>query len=232
MDNKKTKSLLVVYAIILVVFCVLYLVIPFPKTGAYWLEFVFSIIAVCAGCGVSFYALKNDGLKSKVYGFPMLNIGIGYTVVQLIFGFIIAVVGFFTAVPIWIPIVASILILAICAIGFIGADNARDIIVEQEKRDVIATKAMKTFRLDVQYIVDSCNDAELKKRVEQLADKFKYSDPVSSDELSDIEENLRLEVKNLAVLVNTDREQAEKKIGEIDMLLADRNRRCKEFKNT
>lgn len=226
--NKKMRFLIAVYAIILIAFCVLYLVVPFPKSGAYWIEFAFSVIAICAGCGVSYYALKNDGLK--VYGFPMLNIGFGYTAVQLVFGFVIAIVGFFANVPIWITVVVSVLILALSAIGFIGTDNARDIVEEQEVRDETATKAMKTFRLDTQYIADLCSDAELKKQLEKLAEKFKYSDPVSSDELSDIEDNLRREVKNLAALVNTDNEQAAKKIGEVEMLLADRNRRCKELK--
>lgn len=230
MNDKKMKSLAAVYAIILVAFCILYLVVPFPKSGAYWVELAFSVIAVCAGCGVSWYALKNDGLKSKVYGFPMLNIGFGYTAVQLIFGFAVAIIGFFANVPIWIAVVVSVLILALSAIGFIGADNARDIVEEQENRDEIAIKTMKAFRLDIQYIVDACGDAKLKKQLEKLADKFKYSDPVSSDELSDVEDNLRREVKNLAALVNTDAEQAAKKIGEVEMLLADRNRRCKELK--
>ncbi|MDE7360525.1 MAG: hypothetical protein K2N38_01175 [Oscillospiraceae bacterium] len=228
--NKKMTSLVAVYAIVLVTFCILYLVIPFPKTGVYWIEFIFSIIAVFAGCGIGWYSLKNDGLKSKVYGFPILNIGIAYMAVQLIFAVVIAIVGFFAAVPLWVSIVFSVLILALSAIGFIGADNARDIIEEQESRDEIATKAMKTFRLDTQYIVDLCDDTELKKSLEKLAEQFKYSDPVSSDELADIEENLQSEVKNLAALVNSDRELAAKKISEITVLLADRNRRCKELK--
>lgn len=228
--NKKMTSLFAVYAIIFVTFCILYLVIPFPKTGAYWIGFAFSLIAICTGCGVGWYSLKNDGLKSKVYGFPMLNIGIAYMAVQLIFAFVIAIVGFFAVIPLWIPLVVSVLILAISAIGFIGADNARDIIGEQENRDEIATKAMKTFRLDAQYIVDLCNNTELKKPLEKLAEQFKYSDPVSSDELTDIEDNLQREVKNLAALVNSDEEIAAKKISEITVLLVDRNRRCKELK--
>lgn len=230
MSNKKTKSLLAVYAIILVMFCVLYLVVPFPKTGAYWVEFVFSLIAVIGGCGISWYAFNNDGIKSKIYGFPVFNLGFAYMAVQLVFGIVIAAVGFAVNVPVWITVVVSALMLGLAAIGIIGADNARDIIEEQENRDEIATKAMKTFRLDIQYIVDLCDDIELKKSLEKLAEQFKYSDPVSSDELTDIEDNLQREVKNLAALVNSDGELAAKKISEIEVLLADRNRRCKEMK--
>lgn len=228
--DKKIKSLAAVYAIVLVVFCVVFLVIPFPKTGAYWVEFAFSVIAVCVSFAVCYSSLKKDGLKSKVYGIPILKIGIVYMIMQLIISFVIAIIGLFVTVPLWIPIVVSVLVLAISAIGFIGADNARNIITEQENRDVIATKAMRSFRLDTQYIVDLCTDAELKKPLAELAEQFKYSDPVSNEELSDIEENLQREVKKLAALVNTDKEAAGKKIKEISIMLADRNRRCKELK--
>lgn len=229
--DKKMTSLAAVYAIVLVAFCIVYLVIPFPKTGVYWVEFAFSLIAVCAGFASGYSSLKKDGLKSKVYGIPILKIGIVYMTVQLIISFVIAIIGFFATIPLWIPIVVSVLVLAVSTIGFIGADNARDIITEQESRDETATKAMKTFRLDTQYIVDLCTDAELKKRLAELAEQFKYSDPVSNDELSDIEANLQREVKNLAALVNSNPELARKKADEISMLLADRNRRCKELKS-
>lgn len=228
--NKKMTSLIAIYAIILVTFCILYLVIPFPKTAACWIELAFSIIAICAGCGVSWYSLKNNGLKGKIYGFPILNIGIAYTTTQLIFAFVIVRIGFFATVPLWIPITVSVVILAIFSIGFIAADNARDIIEEQESHDKIATKAMKTFRLDMQYIVDFCSNTELKKPLEKLAEQFKYSDPVSSDDLSEVEEKLHHEVKALATLVNSDTELAQQKVDEISGLLADRNRWCKELK--
>lgn len=229
--DKKTKSFLTVGAILLVLYCVLYLLIPFPKTAAYWIEFAFSLIAVIAGFAICQYAVKNDGIKSKFYGFPLLRIGMLYITVQLILSFVVAVIGFFADIPVWIPIVLSVIILGVSAIGAIGIDTARDIIEEQERHDEAVTKTMRTFRLDTRYIVDLCNDPELKKSLEKLAEKFKYSDPVSNEALVDVEEKLKQEVKALEEAVNTDKELAKKKIDNITVLLADRNRRCKEYKN-
>lgn len=228
--NKRIKSMILIYAIIFIAECVLFLAIPFPKTGAAWVEFAFTLIAICAGCGISWHAFKNEGLKNKIYGFPMFRIGFIYMIVQLIVGWIIAIIGCFTIVPIWIALVASVVILAFSLIGVIGTDNARDIITEQQEQTRASVKQMKRFRLDIQYIVDICADKELKKPLEKLAESFKYSDPVTNEELSGIENNLQREVKNLAALVNTDTEQARKKVEEVSVLLADRNRRCKELK--
>lgn len=229
--NKKTISFFAGGIITLMLYCVLYLLIPFPKTAAYWIEFVFSLIAIGGGCVISRYALQNDGIKSKFYGFPLLKIGMLYTLIQVILSFIIALVGFAVEIPLWIPTILSVVILGCSAIGIIGMDNARDIIEEQERHDETVTRTMRTFRLDIRYIVDSCGDTELKKSLDKLAEKFKYSDPVSCDELIDDEEKLQQEIQALGKLINSDKALIEKKISDITALLANRNRKCKEFKN-
>lgn len=229
--NKRVKSLILVYTIIFITECILFFVIPFPKWPAAWIEFTFTLVSIISGCGISRYAFKNEGLKSKIYGFPMFRIGFVYTIAQSIVGWVIAIAGCFVAVPIWIPVVTSVIILAVSGIGLIGADNARDIITEQQNQTHESVKQMKMFRLDVQYIIDICTDTELKKPLEKLADQFKFSDPVTCDELSDVEDNLQREVKSLAAIVNSDKELARKKIDEVSVLLADRNRRCKESKS-
>lgn len=229
--RKRIKYMVLTYAMVLATECVLFFVIPFSKTVAAWTEFAFTIIAICGGCGISWHAFKTEDLKRKIYGFPLFKIGFAYTAVQLFAGWIIVIIGSFVNVPMFISLVISILILAIAAIGTIGTSNVRGIITEQQDQARESVKQMKTFRLDLQSIVDICADKELKKRLEKLADDFRYSDPVSNDELSEIENNLQCEVKNLAALVNSDLDLAQKKVDKVSVLLANRNRRCKELKS-
>ena len=229
--NKRTKSSFLVYAIILGVYLVIFLAIPFPKTATTWVCFAFTIVAIIASAGITYYAFsKSDELRSKVYGFPIFRLGLIYCVVQLITGAIICVIGIFIYVPDWIAVVVSVLILALSAIGVIAVDNTSDIITEQEKQTTTSIKKMNSFKLDIQYIVDSCTDDELKKQLQKLSEKFKYSDPVSCDELVDVESQLNLEVKALEALVNSDVPSAKIKAQSVEKLLADRNRRCKEYK--
>lgn len=229
--SKKMASLLAVYAIVLTTFCMMYFVIPFPKSGAAWVMFAFSIIAIIGGCGISWYAFKNEGLRSKIYGFPVFRVGFIYTMTQLICSIIIMYVGIHMTVPTWIAVAVSIVLLAFAGIGTIYTDNVRDYITGRYSATQTSVKQMKMFHLDMQYIVNSCSDPELKKPLEKLADDFRYSDPVSSNALSEIEENLQTQVKKLATLVNTDKEAAKAQITEVSNLLADRNRWCKELKD-
>jgi len=229
--TKKTKSAFLVYAIILAVYLVLFFAIPFTKGVAAWISFAFTIVAIVGGAGITYYAFpKGDDLKSKLYGFPVFSIGFIYSAVQFVFGLIICIVGSFVDVTAWIAVLVSVLIMALSAVGIIATDNIRDIITEQEQQTVVATKTMITFKLDMQYIVDVCKDVALKKQLEKLSEKFRYSDPVSCDELTEIEDRLKSEVKELEALVNADIAAAIVKTQSIEILLADRNRRCKEYK--
>lgn len=230
--NKKQVSTIAIYAILLVIFNVIYFAVPFEKSAITWVTYVFTWIAFVLGCGITYYAFRGaETLQSKVYGFPIFRIGFIYTVAQIIVTVIMCVVGAVCNAPAWIAVVVSIVILAAALIGVIAADNTRDVIQEMEQKTVEQTKVVKTFRLDVASLVGKCKDSVAKKKMEDLADAFKYSDPVSNDELAEVEKKITYEVEELKRLVlGNDVEALIGKIDEVQMLLADRNRRCKEGK--
>lgn len=230
--SKKKTSVIAVYAIILVLFNVVFFVVPFAKIVSSWVCWGFSLLAVFLGGGITLYAFgKGDGLRSKIYGFPIFRIGAVYTAVQLIFSAVMFIVGTFVEVHAWIAIVVSVLILGICGIGFIGADNARDIVEEHIQNVEVATRQMKYFRVSADGIADLCTDPELKKQVAKFADELKYSDPVSSEETAPVEKQINEGIAQLRSLAGSDPEAAMAKTTELSALLAERNRICKAFKH-
>ncbi len=229
--SKKAISLISIYSIVFVAYAILFFLIPFPKSIAAWIEFAFTLISIISGLGITYYAFSNgETLRSKIYGFPVFRIGAVYMIAQISFGIIICLIGILVTVPAWIPAAVSIVLLMLTALGTIVSDNARDIIEQQEQNDKVSTKTMTYFRLDIQSIVDMCGDAELKKRLIALNDNFKYSDPISSNELKAIEAEIRDEIKKLSSAISSDVSAAERATGKIERLLADRNRRCKALK--
>ncbi len=230
--NKKQISTIAVYAILLVVFNVLFFAIPFEKTAISWVSFVFTWIAFLVGYAITHYAFRGtDTLQSKVYGFPIFRLGYLYLGTQLVTAFILCFAGVTFAAPAWIAVVLSVLFLAAALVGVIAADNTRDMVQDLDRQTAIQTKAVKTFRLDVASLVAACKDPVAKKKMEALSEAFQYSDPVSNDDLAAIEAQLANEVENLKGFVLTDDANALiGKIDEIGLLLADRNRRCKEGK--
>lgn len=230
--DKRTKSLLAVYAILLFVLIILFAVIPFRKIAASWIAFAFCIVSLVIGFFITLYAFKKDEkLVSKVYGFPVFRVGAIYTIAQLIIGVIVCALGAFIIVPSWIILIISIIILAAAAIGLIATDNTRDIIAEQDASVVEMTKQVALFNIDIASVIDCCDSSEIKANLEKLAEEFRYSDPVSSDETKEIEAVIAKKIRVLKDSLATDSDEAIKtKIVEIKRSLADRNRICKATK--
>ncbi len=230
--GKKFKSVLAVYAILLLVFNFLFFLIPFAKNGAVWVMYPFTLVSLFLGCGITCYAFKSGAsLRSKVYGYPVFRIGYVYTLAQLICCVIICAINAYKAVPLWLSAVICILILAAALIGVILTDNTRDTIEKIDKETAVKTRQMTYFKLDIASLADVCTDSEVKKRLSVLAEKLKYSDPVSCDELTEIEGEISNGVDELTQMINAD--SSDKVIDKINVLinmLADRNRRCKALK--
>ena len=232
---KRFFPVIAIYSIVFVIYNILYYIIPFPKTAASWVSYVFSLIAIIVSFAITFFTYmykqksKND-LTSKVYGFSVFRVGVIYFIVQVLFGIAMYVTGCFVDAPVWIPITVSIIILGITLIITIATNSTRNIIEEQETKYAASIKTSTMFKLDISSIVDICKDPDLKKALSKLSEEFRYSDPVSSPELNDIEDKLSDEIASLKNFINTDNEAAKEKVEEIGLLLVDRNRRCKALK--
>lgn len=229
--SKKTASLIAVYAIAIVVYLFAFLIIPFPKSAASWISFVFTLVSFVSSCFVTMYAFKeNEPLDSKVYGFPIFKVGAVYAIAQFVFGLLICILASFMQMPVWIPLLVSVVFLAAAAIGVIAADNIKDVVIEQKEAVEVQTKVMKTFTVDLSYVSSLTKDPVLSKAVEKLAEEFRFSDPVSNEATEKIELQLNEEVDKLASLIKDNPEEAFKQIEFIKSILDKRNRIAKESK--
>lgn len=226
--NKKQKSITAVYLIVLVVYNVLFFAVPFPKTAACVIVYVFFWIAAVVSYMVVIHAFPaEDTLRSKVYGFPVLRLGYWYLLIQFTLSAIFNLLAFMISVPAWVAVVLCILLLGAVLIGVIATDSTRDTIQQIQQEEEIHTRQMTYFRLDLSAYVDRSKSPDVKKSLQKLAEKFRYSDPVSSEELREIEEQLQQEVERLGDLINAQDALAMEQIERVDAMLEDRNRRCK-----
>ena len=227
--NKKNKSIIAVYSILAFIYLIAFVIIPFPKNAASWISFVFTLVSFVLSLGVSLYIFgKDDEMTSKFYGFPIFKIAYMYPLVQFVVGLIICIVAAFVAVPYWIALILSLIILGASAIGVIATDNARDIVEQTEAESERVTKATKMFNLNIASVLDLCTEPSVKKELEKLAESFRFSDPVSSDATEDIESTIMEKLENLKISISSsDSDENIAKITELKNLLAERNRICK-----
>lgn len=232
-SNKRLISTVAIFGILLLVYVLLVTVIPFKKTGASWIAFSFGIVSILACCGISLFAfMKGKTFISKIYGFSIFKLGVIYLASQMATSLVLFVVGAFVKVPGWIALLINIILLAFCAIGLLVAENTRDAVEEIDDQYKEKTKTVKTFNIGVEYLVDIAQDPELRKKLEDLADEFKYSDPVSSEATEDLEDKIKVEIANLKDMIveGADVSDITPKITQIKNLLSARNRICKNSK--
>lgn len=227
--NKKTKSIIAVYGILAFVYLISFVAVPFHKNAASWISFVFTLISFVLSLGVSLYVFgKEDEMTSKFYGFPIFKIAYMYPLVQFAVGLLICIIAAFVAVPYWVALILSLIILGASAIGVIATDNARDIVEKTEAGVERVTKATKMFNLNIASVLDLCTEPSVKIELEKLAESFRFSDPVSSDATEDVENAIMEKLENLKVnITSSSSDENIAKIAELKNLLSERNRICK-----
>lgn len=219
-----------VLGVLLVLYIVIAFAVPFVHTATFWLSFVFTLVAfavVAASIYIAF--IKSPDAKSKFYGFPIAKIGAVYGLVQLILGLIFMALAPWA--PAWLAVILFVIALGAAVIGLISADA---VVEEIQKQDIKLKKdvaLMRELQSKVNGIVGLCGD-DVRAEVSALAEEFRFSDPVSSDALAEIETELAACVDELqTALVDGDAAAARELCRKVKTTLAERNRLCKLNKN-
>lgn len=226
MGKNKVRGYIIL-AVLLVVFSVIAFVPPFEMTTTFWIGYVFGVLAIAFQIYI-FKASFEDGVdvKSKFYGFPIAKVGVIYLACQLLVSLV--EIGVATMLPVWIAVIFNVILTALAVVGCIAAETMRDEIVRQDeilKENVSNMRALQSLSSS---LVGLCQDENLKKTLQDLADEFKYSDPVSSEDTLDIENNLKSVVGEIQkAIIDGEFEAAGNLVVRAKSELAERNRVCK-----
>ena len=146
MKDLRKNSLYIILGIVAVIYTVGFCLIPFHKSAASWVAFAFGLIAIGGSCFIILIALdKGRDIKSKVYGLPILKLGYVYLISQMIVTLLVSISAMIVDTPVWIPLVISIVLIGIVAVGVIITNNTREIIEKQDDAVKIATKQVTMF---------------------------------------------------------------------------------------
>ena len=221
---KKNKGMAyAVLAIAFVLFNVIAFAVPTAKTATFWVAYVFTAIAFASQIAIWNFAFKGtDTLKSKFLGIPLISVGITYLIVQII---AFAIFMVFPIAPSWIAIVVCALILGISAICLIGTETGREEVGRVEEKVEKKVFYIKSLQVDIEMLASAETDADTKVVLTKLAEKIRFSDPMSNEVLVDLETEITAKVKELKTAEN----KAEI-ITVLDSLITERNKKAKLLK--
>ena len=212
----------VLIGIIFILITVVSLAIPTSKNAAFWIAYIFTVVALAAQIVLWKRTFGHKELKSKFLGFPIVHIGIVYLIVQIAVLFVFV---FAEKLPAWSALVTCTVIAAMAAIFMIAADVGRTEIEKVEQKVQEKVFYIKNLQVDIEILASAEKDAKTKKALEQLAEKIRFSDPMSNEQLAVLEDKISLAVENLK-----SSDDKMKIIEDLNLLLDERNRKCKILK--
>lgn len=206
--------------IVFALFNVIAFVIPTEKTATFWTAYAFSVVAFAVQIPLWKIALgKKVSLKSKFLGIPVIHVGITYLIIQLI---AFAIFMIFPTLPVWLAVIVCAIILAISALCAIAGQAGANEINRVEEKIKVKRAFIQFLQTDIEMLVERETDAETKAELKKLAEKVRFSDPMSHEMLGDLESSITAKVEEMKTA-------ADKKVlvGEVEALLVERNKKCK-----
>lgn len=221
MKKNSTKGY-VILGILFTLVSIIAFAVPTLKTATFWIAYVFTAAAFAAQIIIWRTALGKEALKSKFLGFSVVHIGIVYAIIQTV---AFAVFLFAPTLPVWSAIVVCSIIAGVSAVCMISADAGRNEIERVEAEVQEKVFFTRELQADIELIATTETDADTKAELTRLAEKIRFSDPMSNEQLMDLENKISTKVLKLKTATNK-----VEIITELTLLLDERNKKCKILK--
>ena len=224
---KQKNSVLtaVIYAILIGVYNMLVFVIFRNHSSVFWMSYAFMMLAFAVQIISMLLAFKKADVETVFFGLPLASFSVFYLVAELCVSTLFMI---FQNVGNTVPLVIQILMLAGFAVVAIIAIMARDTVQqigEDIKQKVVQHKAVN---VDVDMLLASCTNAELKTKLRKLSETIKYSDPMTNDAIADVEERIHEKISELRIYCeNNEAEDAMKACSTLELLYLERNKKLK-----
>lgn len=226
MNKKISMSIAIIIATI---FTLSFLLVD--VTYNFLISYIFTLIFIGAILYTNLYVDKKEKNFPWVLGVPIA--AFRYFIIQVIISIIIVIleqVGTSIIKPVWVFILYMIILL-IFIIKIILLKESTKHIENVEDTIKLRTQFIKNSTVELEIMCNRENDINIKKELVKLRDKIRYSDPMSSDDLYDIENEITNKINNMKIILNTDfKKDIHKEIELIINLLDKRNIKCKSLK--
>jgi hypothetical protein len=196
----------------------------------FWISYVFVMLAF-GMIAVSAFYLGESGLALRdwLFGFPIIRHCAIYLTLELVLSIVFMALEYDIG---WVlPFVAQVLLLGIYGILVLTCCVSKNTISEIGKKVQEKTRYIAVLQADVELLCMKCTDGELKAKLQKLAEDIRFSDPMSSPALKDVENALTASAAACSkALDDGDIALAGELSDKISQLLTERNMKCKALK--
>ena len=194
----------------------------------FWVTWTFVIVSFIGNIVGAFFAFKGDNLKKVFLNIPLIVINWSSLIVMLLIGIVLILIP---GCPAWVSAIVCSVVLAINVVSIVKAMWAAETISNIDENVKAQTSFKKNLTVDADDILARAKSDEVKAECKKVYEAIRYSDPMSNEALSAIEEKITLKMDELSSVVGADDAEKAKEIAdEIIILVGDRNKKCKALK--
>lgn len=224
MSKKKVTGLsLAVFGVIFLVYNLFVFLFMHPVTPVFWISYGFMILAFVLQIVGMYLSFKEFNVQAVFFGIPLSQFTLFYFFAELFMSLVFMI---FQSVPWKIPVFLQILLLAVYAVVAILSVFARDAAVASSDKIKQQATAMRMNTVDIEMLRDSVKDPELKTQLGRLAEAVKYSDPMTTDAVADVDARIHQETFALQTYCEDgDLENARTSCAKLQRLYVERNKK-------
>lgn len=224
--NKNQKHYIGIWAILFVLFQLIAFISPGwinieKYTSSFWIGYAFITLSFVGQLLCTMTALKEENLTKLFYRIPLIRISYTGLIVSFVAG---GACMLLSPLPYWIGALVAVIVLATTALALVKASAAADIVAEIDDRISKQTFFIRNLTVEAENLMARAKTPEAKAACKKVYEALRYSDPMSSEALTEIES--KIEAQFVAFSNAISPEAAEKLL----LLIGERNRKCKLLK--
>lgn len=196
--------------------------------GAFWAGYIGITVAFVGQLVCAHFALKAENAQKLFYRLPLVTVSYTGLVLTLVCGGLCMVVP---DLPNWVGALVCLLILVFCAVAVIKAAAAAEIVAGVDEKVKTQMQFIKNLTVDAETLCARAQTDAAKAACKKVYEAIRYSDPMSSDALADVEAEITAKFDEFTTAVNaTDEEKTREIASEVVWLVEERNNKCRILK--
>ena len=233
--KKAFRLYLIAWAIMFVLFNVVVIALPKEVTignivytklgGLSWITLILFELCFVGHLVCTWFACKQNKLTGTFYRLPLIRLSYACVIVTLVLGCLTMAIP---NLPSWVPLIVALLVMAIYVFSILKAAAAAEIVEGIDEKVKVQTAFIKTLTVDAQTLLSRAKSEPVKAACKKVYEAVRYSDPMTSDALADVESRIRTEFDAFTDAVISDNaDAATASADELLTLIKERNSRCK-----
>ena len=194
--KKKFVPYIICWTVFLALFHVIVFVTPSEIAGmskfggGFWVGYGFTLAAFLGQLLCAWLAFREGEKRKLFYKLPLVFISYFTLILTAISGIVFMTVP---QIPAWIAAIVCSVILAFGAVAAIKAKVAAETVSAIDEKVKTKTAFIKELTARAESVMTAAQTPELKTEAKKVYEAIRYSDPMSSMELSEIEEKIATE---------------------------------------